>query len=77
MKKILYYILVILFVTGSWQQKFYEQTVGKLKPQVLIPLHRDNFFQPLSENLVMLPRFLKSSSEGFDFMIEKSQGRQD
>jgi L-ascorbate metabolism protein UlaG (beta-lactamase superfamily) len=56
-----------------WKEKFYEQNVGKLKPKILIPLHWDNFFQPLSENLVMLPQFVKSSPADFDFMIRKTR----
>jgi len=56
-----------------WKEKFYEQNVGKLKPKILIPLHWDNFFQPLSDNLVMLPRFVKSSPADFDFMIRKAK----
>lgn len=56
-----------------WQQKFYEQTVGKLKPGILIPLHWDNFLKPVSKNLVMLPKFANTSAKDFDFMIAKTK----
>ncbi|XDD53957.1 MBL fold metallo-hydrolase [Leptospira sp. WS4.C2] len=31
-----------------FQEKFYEQTVQTTKPKLLIPIHWDNFFKPLS-----------------------------
>jgi len=57
----------------SWQNKFYEQTVGKLKPALVIPLHWDDFFHPVSENLVMLPRFANDSPKDFDLFIKKTK----
>ena len=57
----------------SWQNAYYNQTVGELKPQIVIPIHWDDFFRPLSENLVMLPRFADKTYEDFDFMIEKTK----
>lgn len=35
----------------SFQDEYYKQTVQTLKPKVLIPIHWDNFFKPLSEPL--------------------------
>lgn len=35
----------------QFQETFYEQTVQKIKPKLLIPIHWDNFFKPLSEPL--------------------------
>ncbi|WP_051122393.1 MBL fold metallo-hydrolase [Leptospira wolbachii] len=34
-----------------FQEQFYQQTVKTLKPKLLIPIHWDNFFKPLSEPL--------------------------
>ena len=51
----------------SWQEKFYEQTVRKLKPSLVIPLHWDDFFKPVSDHLVMLPRFVNNGPKGFRF----------
>jgi L-ascorbate metabolism protein UlaG (beta-lactamase superfamily) len=59
--------------TADWQKAFYEQTIGKLKPKLLIPLHWDDFFKPISENLDMLPRFANDSPKDFDFMINKTK----
>ncbi len=57
----------------SWQDAYYEQTIGKLKPGLVIPLHWDNFFEPLSDNLVMLPRLAKASEKDFDIFIDKTR----
>ncbi|PJZ84687.1 MBL fold metallo-hydrolase [Leptospira harrisiae] len=35
----------------SFQDEYYKQTVQTLKPKLLIPIHWDNFFKPLSEPL--------------------------
>lgn len=57
----------------AWKNTFYEQTVGKLKPKVIVPLHWDDFTKPLSGNLEMLPRFADKTPDGFDFMITRSK----
>ena len=57
----------------AFQDSYYEQTIGKLKPALVIPLHWDNFFQPLSENLVMLPRFANGKGNDFDVFIKKTK----
>ncbi|MCW7468829.1 MBL fold metallo-hydrolase [Leptospira kanakyensis] len=35
----------------AFQDEYYKQTVQTLKPKLLIPIHWDNFFKPLSEPL--------------------------
>jgi L-ascorbate metabolism protein UlaG (beta-lactamase superfamily) len=57
----------------SWQDAYYEQTIGKLKPGLVIPLHWDDFFEPVSENLIMLPRLAGSSEKDFDIFINKTK----
>jgi L-ascorbate metabolism protein UlaG (beta-lactamase superfamily) len=66
-------IATITKQTLDWQDKFYEQTVGTLKPTLVIPLHWDNFFRPISEHLVMLPRFVNDSPKDFNSFIEKTK----
>lgn len=55
----------------DWQTKFYQHTVGALKPSVLVPLHWDNFLQPMSDHLEMLPRFANTGEKDFDYFIKK------
>jgi L-ascorbate metabolism protein UlaG (beta-lactamase superfamily) len=35
----------------EFQNAFYDQTVKKVRPRLVIPIHWDNFFQPLSDRL--------------------------
>ena len=57
----------------AWQDKYYEQTVGRLKPSLVIPLHWDDFTHPLSDELVMLPRFANDTPKDFDLFIKKTK----
>lgn len=57
----------------SWQEKFYEENIRKLKPSTVIPLHWDDFFKPISDHLVMLPRFVNKGQRDFDFFIQKTK----
>ncbi len=57
----------------AWQNKFYKQTVGKLKPKLLVPIHWDEFMKPLSKDLVMLPNYADKTYKSFDFMIERTK----
>lgn len=57
--------------TRDWQNQFYEQTIGKLNPQVVVPLHWDDFTKPLSDKLVMLPKFANNSPADFEAILPK------
>ncbi|MBA4853689.1 MBL fold metallo-hydrolase [Emticicia sp. BO119] len=56
----------------AWQNKYYEQTIGKLKPKLLVPLHWDDFTKPINQHLDMLPRFVAKTPKDFDFIIQKT-----
>ncbi|MES2893796.1 MAG: MBL fold metallo-hydrolase [Bacteroidota bacterium] len=56
----------------AWTEQFYKENVTSLKPALVIPLHWDNFFYPLSDNLVMLPKFTCNAEKDFDFFIGKA-----
>lgn len=66
-------IATITKQTPEWQAKFYEQTVGALKPTLVIPLHWDDFFHPISKHLVFLPRFVSDTPKDFDYFIKKTK----
>jgi L-ascorbate metabolism protein UlaG (beta-lactamase superfamily) len=53
----------------AFREAFYEQTVAQVKPQLVIPVHWDNFLLPLSESLVPLTD--KDLTTSFDFLIER------
>ncbi len=45
--------------------KFFAETVEKLQPQLVIPLHWDNFFVPLNKPVVGMPRFVEKTERVF------------
>ena len=57
----------------AWQNKYYEQTIGKLKPKILVPLHWDDFTKPIDGHLDMLPRFVANTPKDFDYIIQKTR----
>ncbi len=60
-------------LSDEFQKKYYEQTVAKVHPKLVIPVHWDNFFQPLNDHLEPLTigdKVLRS----FDYLIERLSG---
>lgn len=53
--------------------QYYRQTVEMLMPRIVIPLHWDNFFLPLSDNLKMNPRLMDKTYKGFDYLIDRTE----
>jgi L-ascorbate metabolism protein UlaG (beta-lactamase superfamily) len=53
--------------TRTFQNDFYDQTVKKVRPSLVIPIHWDNFFLPLSDNL----DGMGDLSTSFDFLIDR------
>ncbi len=53
----------------DFQNTYYAQTVKKVKPRLVIPVHWDNFLLPLSEPFELLGPPLDNGSAGFDFII--------
>ena len=41
------------------------ETVEKVKPQVIIPLHWDNFFSPLDKPVIGMPKFVEHTETVF------------
>jgi hypothetical protein len=48
---------------------FYNETVGKVKPKLLIATHWDNFLLPLSDRLA--PLKAQDLTKSFDFLIRR------
>lgn len=51
--------------TDAFRDTFYDNTVKKVRPRLVIPVHWDDFFTPLTDNLEGWGRFWLS----FDFLI--------
>lgn len=56
----------------AWQNQYYEQTVGRLHPKLIVPLHWDDFTKPINGHLDMLPRFVANTPKDFDYIIQKT-----
>jgi L-ascorbate metabolism protein UlaG (beta-lactamase superfamily) len=57
---------------STWTDDFYRENVKVLEPSLLVPLHWDDFFEPLSNHLVMLPRFTANVEDDFDYFIRRT-----
>ena len=47
------------------EKKFFEETVEKVHPKVVIPVHWDNFFSPLTKPAVGMPRLVEKTEVVF------------
>jgi L-ascorbate metabolism protein UlaG (beta-lactamase superfamily) len=50
---------------------FYDQTVGKLKPKLVIPIHWDNFLLPLEPDKTLDALDNNDLTIGFNFLIDQ------
>nr|WP_255294543.1 hypothetical protein [Bacillus cereus] len=56
-----------------FQNMYYEQTVSKVQPKLIIPIHWDNFNQPLTDGLEALPKFADNTKAGLGFIIQRTK----
>lgn len=56
-----------------FKNALWENSIEKLKPGLVIPIHWDNFFTPLTSNLEMFSPAIDNTGKSFDFIIEKCQ----
>ena len=47
------------------EKKFYEETIGRLNPGLVIPVHWDNFFSPLTKPVTGMPRLIEKTEVVF------------
>ena len=47
------------------ERKFFAETVEKLQPKLVIPVHWDNFFSPLDAPAIGMPRFVEKTEVVF------------
>ncbi|MFJ7731054.1 MBL fold metallo-hydrolase [Lysinibacillus sp. NPDC097231] len=57
----------------DFQNMYYEQTVWKIQPKLIIPIHWDNFNKPLTDALEALPKFADNTKQGLDFIIQRTK----
>lgn len=57
----------------EFREKYWQETVEILKPRVIIPVHWDNFGEPLAKGLVPLPDFIDNITESRKFLEKKQK----
>jgi L-ascorbate metabolism protein UlaG (beta-lactamase superfamily) len=57
--------------SDEFRKTYYEQTVSKVRPKLVIPIHWDNFFTPLDDRLDAPARPLDDLPTAFDFLIDR------
>lgn len=45
-------------------------TLGTLKPEIVVPIHWDDFFQPLHQPLQFLPRAADNTARSMQILID-------
>lgn len=53
----------------AFQEAFYKQTVATVRPRLVVPIHWDNFFQPLTDQLEPLDSH--DFSAGFQYLEKR------
>lgn len=57
--------------TKEFRDFYYEQTVGTVKPKLVVPVHWDDFFEPLTDKLVGFADPIDDLPAGFDDLIAR------
>jgi L-ascorbate metabolism protein UlaG (beta-lactamase superfamily) len=50
---------------AAMEATFFRETVGKVDPKLVIPIHWDNFFSPLTKPVVGMPRLIEKTEVVF------------
>ena len=58
-----------------YQEQYLAETLQTLKPQVVVPIHWDNFFQPLEQPLEFLPRFADHMPKSLNLLIQAAEAQ--
>lgn len=53
------------------KERFYRETVGMVKPKIVIPIHWDNFLLPMEKSDFAFPKLLEDTDAGYRFLIPK------
>lgn len=55
--------------TKKFQDTFYDETIKKVQPRLVVPIHWDSFFRPLNDSLEPFARGIDDVPAGFDYLI--------
>ncbi len=54
----------------GYQQRYLMHTLGTLKPEIVVPMHWDDFFQPLHQPLQFLLRTADNTARSMQILID-------
>ncbi|MFK4294559.1 MBL fold metallo-hydrolase [Bacillus sp. RC250] len=57
----------------TFQNMYYEQTIRKVQPKLVIPIHWDDFNKPLTDTLEAMPKYADNAKNGLDFIIQRTK----
>jgi L-ascorbate metabolism protein UlaG (beta-lactamase superfamily) len=58
---------------STFQNTYYKQTVQKVQPKLVIPIHWDDFTKPLTDTLEAMPKYADNIKNGLDFIIQRTK----
>ncbi|XXF38164.1 MBL fold metallo-hydrolase (plasmid) [Bacillus cereus] len=58
---------------STFQNTYYKQTVRKVQPKLVIPIHWDDFNKPLTDTLEAMPKYADNTKNGLDFIIQRTK----
>ncbi len=61
--------------SNDYQRHYLAETLQTLKPKVVIPIHWDDFFQPLSQPLQFLPRLADDTPKSLNLLIQAAEAQ--
>ena len=71
--------VLFLGVTGltnqnaNFQEEFYKHVIKATNPKLVIPMHWDNFFRPLTTDLKSLPNLIDNAKKNFNYLIQRTK----
>lgn len=57
----------------QFQQNYLDQTLRSLRPKVVVPVHWDNFFQPIDQPLEFLPYLADNTEQSIKILIRAAE----
>lgn len=59
--------------SAAYQQQYLAETLNLLKPKMVVPVHWDDFFQPLNQPLQFLPRLADDTPKSLQLLIQAAE----
>lgn len=61
--------------TPEFQKQYLTETIDQLNPSQIIPIHWDNFFNPLTEPLELLPNIADKAPQSLELVIQHAESQ--